>query len=178
VERVAEGKPEILFSEERIARRVGELADEISRDYEGRELFVVGILNGAFVFMADLIRRLRVPCRIDFVRLASYSGCQSSGEVRIQKDLETPIAGRHLLIVEDIIDTGLTLCRLTELLRQRQPASLKVCTLLDKPDRRRVPVRADYVGFQIPDKFVVGYGLDFNEEYRYFPDVCVLRELP
>lgn len=175
---MTEAKPEVLYSEACLDRRVRDLADAISLDFEGKDLLVVGILNGAFVFMADLIRRLRIPCRVDFVRLASYGGCESSGKIRITKDLEEPVAGRHLLIVEDIVDTGLTLTRLVASLRRRQPASLKVCVLLDKPERRRVPFAADYVGFSIPDRFVVGYGLDYNERYRNIPDVCVLRELP
>ena len=124
--------------------------------------------------MADLIRRLRVPCRVDFVRLASYCGDESSGQIRITKDLEEPVAGKDLLIVEDIVDTGLTLTRLVALLRQRQPASLKVCALLDKPDRRRVPFAADYVGFSIPNKFVFGYGLDLDDYYRNLPFIGVV----
>lgn len=175
---MAEEQPEIFLSAACLDRRVRELADEISRDYAGRGLLVVGILNGAFVFMADLIRRLHVPCRVDFVRLASYRGCESSGEIRIVKDLEEPVAGRDLLIVEDIVDTGLTLSRFVDSVRQRGPATLKVCVLLDKPERRKVPFEADYVGFRIPDRFVVGYGLDYDEEYRYIPDVCVLRKAP
>jgi hypoxanthine phosphoribosyltransferase len=168
-------KTEILFTKEAIDRRVRELAGQISQDYAGKELFVVGVLNGAFVFMADLIRALAVPCRVDFVRMASYgSGCESSGEVRIGKDLEAPIAGRDVLVVEDIVDTGLTLLRLVQMLRERQPASVRVCAFLDKKERRRVPFVADYVGFSIPDRFVVGYGLDYNEKYRFLPDVHMI----
>jgi hypoxanthine phosphoribosyltransferase len=178
-ERMAEAKPEILFPKEIIERRVRELAEQISRDYAGKELLIVGILNGAFIFMADLIRGLGIPCRVDFVRLASYGcGSVSSGEVRITKDLETPIAGRDILIVEDIVDTGLTLSRLVEVLRERRPASLRVCAFLDKTERRRVPFLADYVGFFIPDRFVVGYGLDYHENFRFLPDVCVLEDVP
>jgi hypoxanthine phosphoribosyltransferase len=169
---------EILFSKEVIGRRVRELAGQISRDYADREPLIVGILNGAFVFMADLIRALDVRCRIDFIRMASYgAGSVSSGEIRIGKDLETPIAGSDVLIVEDIIDTGLTLSHLVEILRSRQPASLKVCALLDKRERRRVAFTADYVGFTIPDRFVVGYGLDYNEKFRFLPDVRVLKDI-
>jgi hypoxanthine phosphoribosyltransferase len=171
-------KPEILFPKAVIEQRVRELAEQISRDYGGKELLIVGILNGAFVFMADLIRGLDVSCRVDFVRLASYgSGSVSSGEVRITKDLETPIAGRDVLIVEDIVDSGLTLSRLTEALRERQPASLRVCAFLDKRERRRVPFVADYVGFVVPDRFLVGYGLDYDEKFRFLPDVCVLEDI-
>lgn len=169
---------DILFSREIIQRRVGELAAQISRDYQGRELLVVGILKGAFIFMADLVRALDVPSSVDFVRLASYGeGQVSSGTVRLTKDLESQVAGRELLVVEDILDTGLTLSRLTEILRERNPASLKVCVFLDKRERRTVPFSADYVGFTIPDAFVVGYGLDLDEKYRYLPDVCVLRDI-
>jgi hypoxanthine phosphoribosyltransferase len=172
---MAEEKPEILFSKEIIERRVRELAGQISRDYGGRELLTVGILKGAFIFMADLVRRISIPCQVDFVRLASYDGSVSSGEVRITKDLDTPISGRDVLIVEDIVDTGLTLSRLVEVLRERQPASLRVCAFLDKRERRQIAFTPDYVGFTIPDHFVVGYGLDFNEKFRFLPDVCVLR---
>ena len=175
---MAEAKPEILFSKEVIERRVRELAAQISRDCAGKELLIVGVLNGAFIFMADLIRGLDVPCRVDFVRAASYGcGSVSAGEVRITKDLETPIAGREVLVVEDIVDTGITLSRLVEVLRQRRPASLRVCAFLDKPERRKVPFAADYVGFIIPDRFVVGYGLDYNEKFRFLPDVCVLEDI-
>jgi hypoxanthine phosphoribosyltransferase len=177
-EEMAEGDLEVLFPKRIIEARVRELAGQISRDYAGRELLIVGVLNGAFIFMADLIRSLAIPCRVDFVRLASYGSCTvSSGEVRIAKDLETPIAGRDVLIVEDIVDTGLTLSRLVDLLRERRPESLRVCSLLDKAERRLVPFTADYVGFSIPDHFVVGYGLDYNEKFRFLPDVCVLRDI-
>ena len=172
------GEMEVLFSREVIDRRVRELADRISLEYEGTELLVVGVLKGAFVFMADLIRNLNVPCRIDFIRAASYgSGSVSSGKIRIEKDIETPIAGRDVLIVEDIVDTGLTLCSLVKILRERQPASIRVCAFLDKRERRQVPFQADYVGFSIPDHFVVGYGLDYNEKFRFFPDVRVPKNI-
>jgi hypoxanthine phosphoribosyltransferase len=178
VEGVAKMERELLFPRETIGRRVKELADQISRDYEGRELLLVGILKGAFIFMADLIRGMSIPCRVDFVRVTSYGcGSQSSGEVRITKDLETPITGRDVLIVEDIIDTGLTLTHLLNVLRERQPASVRVCAFLDKRERRRVPFTAEYVGFTIPDRFVVGYGLDFNENFRFLPDVYVLKDI-
>jgi hypoxanthine phosphoribosyltransferase len=173
-----EAATEILFSKEVINRRVGELAVQISQDYEGKELLIVGILKGAFIFTADLIRALNVPCTVDFVRMASYGGeSVSSGKIRIGRDLETPIAGRDILIVEDIVDTGITLSRLMEILRERRPASLKVCAFLDKRERRRVPFAADYVGFSIPDRFVVGYGLDYNEKFRFLPDVHVLGDI-
>jgi len=172
------GEMEVLFSREVIDRRVRELADRISLEYEGTEPLVVGVLKGAFVFMADLVRHLHVPCGIDFIRVASYgSGSVSSGKVRIGKDIETPISGRDVLIVEDIVDTGLTLSSLVKILRERQPASIRVCAFLDKRERRQVPFEADYVGFSIPDHFVVGYGLDYNEKFRFFPDVRVLKNV-
>ena len=170
-------KREILISKPEIDDRVQRLADEISRDYEGKELVLIGILKGAFVFMADLIRRLRIPCKVDFVRLVSYgTGTVSSGNIMITKDIEMPIHGKDVLIVEDIVDTGLTLSFLVDKLKEREPQSLRVCVLLDKKERRQVPFAAEYVGFYIPDRFVVGYGLDFNEMYRFLPDVCVIEE--
>jgi hypoxanthine phosphoribosyltransferase len=174
---MGEVKKEILISKPEIDDRVQRLADEISRDYEGKELVLIGILKGAFVFMADLIRCLRIPCEVDFVRLASYgAGTVSSGNIMITKDVETPIRGRDVIIVEDIVDTGLTLSFLVDKLKEREPESLKVCVLLDKKERRKVPFEAEYVGFDIPDRFVVGYGLDFNERYRFLPDVCAIEE--
>jgi hypoxanthine phosphoribosyltransferase len=174
---MGEVKKEILISKPEIDDRVQRLADEISRDYEGKELVLIGILKGAFVFMADLIRCLRIPCEVDFVRLASYgAGTVSSGNIMITKDIETPIRGRDVIIVEDIVDTGLTLSFLVDKLKEREPESLKVCVLLDKKERRKVPFEAEYVGFDIPDRFVVGYGLDFNERYRFLPDVCAIEE--
>ena len=168
---------EVLFSKDVIEQRVRELAEEISRDYAGGELIVVGILKGAFIFMADLIRSFKVPCQVDFAQLASYgSGTVSSGDMVIRKDIGLPIAGRDVLIVEDIVDTGLTLSFLVETLKKRGPRSLKVCVFLDKKARRKVPFTADYTGFDIDDGFVVGYGLDFNEQGRYLPDVYVIKE--
>ena len=168
---------EILIAKTDIEKRVRELADTISSDYEGRELILIGILKGAFVFMADLVRQLRIPCQVDFVRLASYgTGTVSTGNIAISKDIETSIEGRDVLVVEDIVDTGLTLSALVERLKKRDPRSLKVCVFLDKKDRRKVPFEAEYVGFNIPDRFVVGYGLDFNEMYRFLPDICVIGE--
>jgi len=170
-------KKEILISKPEIDDRVQSLADEISRDYEGKDLVLICILKGAFVFMADLIRCLCIPCRVDFVRLASYgTGTVSSGSIMITKDIETPIYGTDVLIVEDIVDTGLTLSFLVDKLKEKGPRSLKVCVLLDKKERRQVPFNAEYVGFDIPDRFVVGYGLDFNEMYRFLPDVYVIQE--
>ena len=167
---------EILFSRAVIQKRVQELALQISGDYAGRELILIGVLRGAFIFMADLIREISVPCKVDFVRIASYGGgAESSGKVVMTKDIETSLSGRDILIVEDIADTGLTLQYLTVWLKERNPRSLKVCAFLDKRKRRKVAFEADYVGFDIDDGFVVGYGLDFNEQYRYLPEVYVIK---
>lgn len=169
-------KEKILISREAIEKRVHEIADAVSRDYQGRELVVIGVLKGAFIFMADLVRALSIPCRVDFARLASYgAGAASSGKVVMTKDIETSIRGRDILIVEDIVDTGLTLAFLVDWFRERNPASLRVCAFLDKRRRRRVPFEADYVGFTIDDGFVVGYGLDFDEKARFLPDVYVVE---
>ena len=165
-----------LFAEGDVQRQVRRLAREISRDFAGREVLLVGILKGAFIFMADLARRLAFPVKMDFVRLASYgAGTESCGKVRITKDLETSLHGKDVLIVEDIIDTGVTLKYLFRRLKGRQPRSLKSVVLLDKPSRRKVRFQPDYVGFTIEDHFVVGYGLDYNEEYRNLPGIYVLK---
>jgi hypoxanthine phosphoribosyltransferase len=170
-------KKEVLFTRTVIDRRVQELADVISRDYQGKDLVVIGILKGAFVFMADLIRSLQIPCAVDFVRVASYgSRTVSSEKIVITKDIETSIKGRDVLVVEDIIDTGLTLSFLVNRLKEREPQTLRVCVFLDKKERRKVPFEADYVGFYIEDRFVVGYGLDFNEKFRFLPEICVIEE--
>jgi hypoxanthine phosphoribosyltransferase len=168
---------EILFPRDAIQKRVRELAGQISKDYADRELIIIGILKGAFIFMADLIREISIPCRIDFTRLASYGdGSDSSGKVVMTKDIETSIKGRDILIVEDILDTGLTLQYLVGWLKERNPDSLKICVLLDKRKRRKVSFEADYVGFTIDDGFVVGYGLDFNEKNRFSPDIYVIKQ--
>jgi len=170
---------EELVSEERLQERVSELADEISRDYGGRDLLLVAILKGAVPFLADLMRRLRVPCELDFMAVSSYgSATDSSGVVRILKDLDISIAGREVLIVEDIIDSGLTLHYLLRNLRAREPASLEVCALLTKPERRRVDLPIRYVGFEIPNRFAIGYGLDYKERFRNLTHVAALREKP
>lgn len=174
---MAESATEILLSKDVIMRRVKELAAMIAGEYKDKDLLVVGILKGAFIFMSDLIREMQIPCSVDFVRIASYGGRkETSGNIMITKDLETPVKGRDLLVIEDIVDTGLTLASFVDVLQKRQPASLRVCVLLDKPKRRILPFSADYVGFFVPDEFIVGYGLDYNEKYRYLPDVRVLRE--
>jgi hypoxanthine phosphoribosyltransferase len=168
---------EILVTREDLQRRVGELGAEISRDYEGRDLVMVGVLKGAVMFIADLMRRLTVPCEIDFMAVSSYgSSTDSSGVVRILKDLDAPIEGRDVLIVEDIIDSGLTLQYLIRNLRARSPRSLEVCALLTKPERRRVDLPTRYVGFEIPNRFAIGYGLDHGQRYRNLDFVAVLDE--
>jgi len=165
-----------LISQEELQKRIRELAQEISRDYQGRDLLLIGVLKGSFMFLADLLREMDHSVEIDFMGTSSYgASTQSSGEVRITKDLEKSVAGRHVLLVEDIVDTGLTLRYLVDTLRARQPASLKVCALLDKPARRRVRISLDYYGFIIPNAFVVGYGLDYQEKYRGLPYVGVLE---
>jgi len=167
---------EILFPRAEIQKRVQELAHQISNDYAGRELVVIGILKGAFIFMADLVREISIPCKIDFVRVASYgASSESSGKVVMTKDIETSIKGRDILIMEDIVDTGLTLQYLVDWLKERNPLSLKICVFLDKRKRRKMSFEADYVGFTIDDGFVVGYGLDFNEQYRFLPDVYIIN---
>lgn len=166
-----------LIGQEELQKRIKELAKEIASDYEGRDLLLIGVLKGSFMFLADLIRELDYKVAIDFMGTYSYGpSTQSSGEVRITKDLEQSVAGRHVLLVEDIVDTGLTLRYLVDTLRTRQPASLKVCALLDKPARRRVRIGLDYYGFIIPNAFVVGYGLDYQERYRGLSYVGVLEE--
>ena len=168
---------EVLLTEEQIAAKVAELGQRISADYAGGELTLVSVLKGSLPFMADLMRRITLPLRIDLMEVSSYGGTatESSGLVRILKDLSAPIEGRDVLLVEDIIDTGLTLNYLIRYLRGKKPRSIKVCSLLDKPARRLVEIPLDYVGFEIPDAFVVGYGLDFGEVYRNLRFVGVLR---
>ena len=168
---------EVLIDQETLATRVAELGAEVSADYEGRDLLLIGVLKGAVFFMADLMRHLTVPCEVDFMAISSYGDAtDSSGIVRILKDLDINIEGRHVLVVEDIIDSGLTLSYLIRNLESREPATLEVCALLTKPSRREIDVPVRYVGFEIPNKFVVGYGLDFAERYRNLPYVGVLDE--
>jgi hypoxanthine phosphoribosyltransferase len=168
---------EVLVPGEDLQRRIRELGAEISRDYEGRDLIMIGVLKGAVLFLADLMRELTIPCEIDFMAVSSYgSETDSSGVVRILKDLDSPIEGRNVLIVEDIIDSGLTLQYLLRNLRARNPASVEVCALLTKPDRRRVELPIRYVGFEIPNRYVVGYGLDYAQRYRNLDCVAVLND--
>lgn len=167
---------ETLVSAEELQRRVRELGVEISRDYAGKDLMLVGVLKGAVFFLSDLMRHLEVPCQLDFMAVASYgSATKSSGVVRILKDLDVAIEGRHVLIVEDIVDSGLTLQYLLRSLAGRNPASLEVCALLVKPERQKVELPARYVGFEIPNRFAIGYGLDYGERYRNLPYVAALR---
>jgi hypoxanthine phosphoribosyltransferase len=168
---------QILVGEDDLERRIRELGAEISRDYEGRDLVLVGILKGAVLFLSDLLRRIEVPAEVDFMAVASYGNAtKSSGVVQILKDLEEPIEGRDVLIVEDIVDTGLTLRYLQETLQGRNPRSLEVCALLSKPEAQVVEVAVRYVGFEIPNEFVVGYGLDYQQQYRGLPYVGVLNQ--
>jgi hypoxanthine phosphoribosyltransferase len=167
---------EILVESEDLERRVRELGAEINRDYEGRDLVMIGVLKGAVLFLADLMRELTVPCEVDFMAVSSYgSSTDSSGVVRILKDLDAPIEGRDVLVVEDIIDSGLTLHYLMKNLRARSPATLEVCALLTKPERRRVDLPIRYVGFEIPNRFAIGYGLDHGQRYRNLPYVAALK---
>ncbi|MCI9194881.1 MAG: hypoxanthine phosphoribosyltransferase [Angelakisella sp.] len=165
----------VLITEEQLAAKVAEMGAQISKDYQGRKLIILGVLKGSVVFMSDLIRSITVPVEMDFMAVSSYgAGVKTSGVVKILKDLDRLIAGYDVLVVEDILDSGMTLSYLTELLRERDPASIRIATLLDKPDRRKVDIKPDYVGFTIPDEFVVGYGLDYAELYRNLPYVGIL----
>jgi hypoxanthine phosphoribosyltransferase len=167
---------EVLIPSSEIQEKVGEMGELITEDYRGERPLLVGILRGAVVVLGDLMRNIDLPCEIDFMDISSYgSGTSSSGVVRILKDLEEDITGRHVLIVEDIIDTGLTLSYLRRSLLARRPASLEICALLTKPSRRRVELPVKYLGFEVPDEFVVGYGLDYSGAYRNLPDICVLK---
>jgi hypoxanthine phosphoribosyltransferase len=168
---------EVLIDQESLAYRITELADQVSKDYAERDLLLIGVLKGAVFFMADLMRQITVPCEVDFMAISSYGGStDSSGVVRILKDLDINIRDRDVLVVEDIIDSGLTLQYLMRNLHSREPASLEVCALLTKPARREIEVPVRYVGFEIPNRFVIGYGLDFAERYRNLPYVGVLNE--
>ena len=168
---------EILIDEDALSTRVAELGTEVSADYQGRDLLLIGVLKGAVFFMADLMRHITVPCEVDFMAISSYGdSTDSSGIVRILKDLDINIEGRDVLVVEDIIDSGLTLSYLMRNLESREPASLEVCALMTKPARREIDVPVRYIGFEIPNRFVVGYGLDFGERYRNLPYVAVLSE--
>ena len=167
----------ILVSNAEIAKRADEIAAQINADFKGKPILVVGILRGASIFLADIFKRLEGDVELDFMSLSSYgNGTNSSGEVKMIKDLSEPVDGKNILIIEDIIDTGITLSYLIKVLEARNPESIKLCALLDKPSRRKVELKGDYIGFEIPDEYVVGYGLDYAEKYRNLPDVCVLSK--
>ena len=167
----------VLVTEEELKAKVADLGAQISRDYAGKNLLLVSILKGAVVFMADLMRAVTIPCSIDFMVVSSYGGTntQTTGLVKIVKDLDADLTGKDVLIVEDILDTGVTLSNLVPMLKMRNPSSVKICAILDKPTRRKADIQPDYEGFQVPDEFVVGYGLDYNEKYRDLPYVGVLK---
>ena len=167
---------EILFTQEQLRERIAHLGSQISRDYAGKQVLCVGVLKGCFIFMADLIRSVDADCRMDFMAVSSYgSATVSSGAVKITKDLSVSVEGKHVLIIEDILDSGVTLSYLRGFLEQRRPASIRICTLFDKPARRKADIQADYVGFICPDAFIVGYGLDYDERYRNLPYIGVLK---
>ncbi|MEQ1886408.1 MAG: hypoxanthine phosphoribosyltransferase [Bryobacteraceae bacterium] len=167
----------VLISADQIQSRIQELGAQIDRDYAGEPVYLIGILKGACIFLADLARAMKTSARIEFIGISSYGKNKtSSGEVKLTKDLDVSVEGHHVILVEDIVDTGITLSYLLKIMAQRKPATLRIATLLDKPERRQSAVKVDYVGFKIPDEFVVGYGLDYAEDYRNLKDVCVLGE--
>jgi hypoxanthine phosphoribosyltransferase len=170
---------EILLSRQQIATRVAELGTQITADFAGQSVLLIGVLKGAYMFLGDLARQIELDCSFDFIAVRSYGGeRQSTGEVQLIKDVTVPLRNQNVILVEDILDTGLTLTFLKKMLMAHQPRVLKTATLLDKPSRRIMPIEADYVGFLIPDRFVIGYGLDFGERYRNLPDICILAEAP
>lgn len=170
------GKLRVLITKEQIAAKVGEIGAQITADFAGESVVLIGVLKGATIFLADLARKIKVDATFDFIAVSSYGNAKlHSGEVRLVKDVDRSMQGENVVLVEDILDTGLTLTYIKKLLEAHQPRSVRIATLLDKPSRRIEPVRADYVGFEIPDDFVVGYGLDFAERYRNLPDICVLE---
>jgi hypoxanthine phosphoribosyltransferase len=174
---VFQPKLKILISRDEIAKAVDRLASEIKRDYQGKQPLLIGVLKGSFMFMADLIRQLDLPLELDFIGLSSYGAArESSGKVRVVQGVKTPIKGRDILVIEDIVDTGITISFLLDYLKKKKPASLKLCALTDKPSRRRVPVPIDYLGFTVPDEFIVGYGLDLDQRFRNLPDIYALED--
>lgn len=167
---------EVLFTEAELNERINELGEQITADYEGKSLIVVGILKGSNIFTSDLVRKINLPLKMDFMAVSSYGNAtESTGVVKILKDLDRGIEGEHVLIVEDIVDSGLTLKYLKDILLTRNPASIKVCTLLDKPARRKEDIKPDYLGYEVPDEFIVGYGIDYAEHYRNLPYVGILK---
>lgn len=173
----SEPKLSVLFTSEQIAAAVSRLAAEIRRDYLGKNPILIAVLKGSFVFLADLIRQLDFPLEIEFAQLSSYGrGKESAGKIKVVQDVRSDIKGRHVLVVEDIIDTGLTAAFFLDYLGKKKPASLKLCSLTDKPSRTQVKVNIDYLGLTVPDKFIVGYGIDWDEKFRYLPDICALED--
>lgn len=169
-------KPHILFRRDKVEATVKRLAAEIKKDYQGKHPLLIGILKGSFMFMADLIRFLDFPLEVEFIRLSSYGGGKESSErIKVVQGLRSPIKGRDILVIEDIVDTGLTISFLLDYLWKRKPASLKLCALTDKPSRRQAPVTIDYLGFTVPNKFIVGYGIDWDEKFRHLPDICFVE---
>ena len=173
----SEVKLSVLFTAEEIAATVERLAAEIRRDYLNKNPVLIAVLKGSFVFLADLVRRLDFPLQVEFAQLSSYGhGKESAGKIKVIRDIQGDIKGRHVLVIEDIIDTGLTAAFFLKYLRQKQPASLKLCSLTDKPSRTQVKINIDYLGLTVPDKFIVGYGIDWDERFRYLPDICTIED--
>ena len=173
---IAQAKLHILFTRQEIESTVSRLAAEIRKDYQDRHPLLIGILKGSFMFMADLVRLLDFPLEVEFIRLSSYGkGSQTSGKIKVVHGLSSPIKGRNVLVIEDIVDTGLSTSFLLDYLKKKKPASLKLCALTDKPSRRQIPVTIDYLGFTVPNKFIVGYGIDYDEKFRNLPDIHVLE---
>ena len=169
-------EPQTLFTRDEIEATVKRLAAEIRRDYQDEHPLLIGVLKGSFVFLADLIRLLDFPLEVEFIKLSSYGkGMESSGEIKVVQGLRAKVKGRDVLVIEDIVDTGLAIAFLLDYLRKKKPASLRLCSLTDKPSRRQVPVTIDYLGFTVPNKFIVGYGIDWDEKFRYLPDICTLE---
>ena len=173
----SQSKPRILLTKDEIEATVKRLAAEIKKDYHGKQPILICVLKGSFMFMADLIRLLDFPLEVEFIRLSSYGrGRESSGKIKVEQGLRSEVKGRDVLVIEDIVDTGLTISFLLNYLRKKKPASLRLCALTDKPARRQIPVTIDYLGFTVPNKFLVGYGLDLDEQFRNLPDICVLED--
>lgn len=171
-----EPKLTLLFTSNEVEAAVGRLAKEISQDYRDKNPILIGVLKGSFMFMADLIRRLNFPLEVEFIRLSSYGSRKSPGKLKLVQGLQTKVKNRHVLVIEDIIDTGQTTAFVLEHIKKKKPASLKLCTLTNKPERRKVPVKIDYLGLNVPNKFIVGYGIDWNEKFRYLPGIYALEE--
>ncbi|MAF85992.1 MAG: hypoxanthine phosphoribosyltransferase [Dehalococcoidales bacterium] len=171
-----QSKPQVLFTKDEIEATVRRLAAEIRRDYQGKHPLLIGVLKGSFVFMADLIRLLDFPLEVEFIKLSSYGrGMESSGKIKVVQGLRASVRDREVLVIEDIVDTGMAVFFLLEYLRKKKPASLRLCSLTDKPSRRQVPVTIDYLGFTVPNKFIVGYGIDWDERFRNLPDICTVE---